>query len=50
MENLGNSENLRNCENLGENLGKFEFFVEKTWKTQRKRKRCDMIANKNAFH
>ena len=29
MENLGNAETLRNCQNLGENLGKFEFFL---WK------------------
>ena len=29
MENLGNSENLRNCQNLRENLGKFDFFCGK---------------------
>ena len=33
MENLGNSGNLRNCQNLGENSGKFEFLLKKKpWK------------------
>ena len=32
MENLEISGTLKNCQNLRESSGKFNFFVEKTWK------------------
>ena len=43
---------LREFEKLSKPRGKLVeiwIFVDKTWKTQGKWKRCDMIANKNAF-
>ena len=45
MENLENSGNWKNCQNLREN----SIFIEKTWKTQRKCRICDIIANGNVF-
>ena len=44
--NLENSGNLKSCQNLRENSGKFEIW---TWKTRGKWKICDMITNKNAL-
>ena len=50
LENMENSGNLKNCQNLRENLEKTQGnlnFWRKTWKTQGKCNLCGVIANKN---
>ena len=50
LENMENSGNLKNCQNLRENLEKTQGnlnFRSKTWKTQGKCKVCGVIGNKN---
>ena len=44
MENLENSRNLKNCQNLKENSGKFEF-LQKNLEKSGKRIVCDKITN-----
>ena len=48
LENLENSGNVKNCQNLMENSGKFELLQKKPGKL-RENEKCDMIANKNAL-
>ena len=50
LENMENSGNLKNCQNLRENLaktGEISIFGRKTWKTQGKCKIYAITANKN---
>ena len=49
VESLENSGNLKNCENLRENSGKFELLWRKPGKFGENEKICDMIANKNTL-